>query len=295
MTQAGQFDLEMDDVATWEVLLGTPGTRPIHSMAQGPDGRWYLTDELNHRLMIVEHDGTRRLIGGPGYDAGQFLHPRGLTLFTDPATQETRVYVCDAGNHRIQVLTLDGVPLGAFGGFGSGPGQFNAPTAIAVAFPEFGDPDIEGEETAADPLLVVADQRNNRLQVFEPDGSHVATIGAAAPKPGRALSRAGWPEFRLGAHPFLFEPSHLSWDDGEIQVTSSEGSLTRIDLAVAMLPDYETWRLEAEKREPPVAHLLPFRRGRLFGAADGTAVRILPGGAQARDLPASVERLLCRI
>ncbi|MDE3155858.1 MAG: NHL repeat-containing protein [Acidobacteriota bacterium] len=296
MTQAARTAGDSNDAMTWEVLLGAPGARPIHSLAQGPDGRWYLTDELNHRLMILEGDGTRRLVGGPGYDGGQFLHPRGIAVFAHPESGETRVYVCDAGNHRIQVLSAEGQPLGAFGGFGAGAGLFNAPTAIAVATPDFGDGQGEGE-AGPDPLLVVADQRNNRLQVFEPDGQHVAVIGATDPRPGRPLSRTGWPHFRLGTHPWLHEPTHLSWEDEELIVVSSSGDVVRLDLAVALLPDFETWRRDADRRATPHDNLLVFSNRRLFGVADGTAARVSPArtGAGGRTLPAAVERLLCRL
>ncbi len=277
---------------TWEVLLGAQGARPIHSMAQGPDGRWYLTDELNHRLMIITGDGTRRLVGGPGYDAGQFLHPRGLAVFTEPETGETRIYVCDAGNHRIQMLTADGVPIGAFGGFGSGPGQFNAPTAVVVAAPSFGAGNGD-EDTTPDPLLVVADQQNNRLQVFELDGQFVAAIGAAGPTSGRPLSRSGWPHFRLGTHPYFPEPTHLAWDGDELLVTASNSDVTRLDLAVALLPDFEAWRHDAGERSRPLDNLLVFRSRRTFGLADGGAAsRTRP---DRRGLAPELERLLCRL
>ncbi|HVC21298.1 MAG TPA: NHL repeat-containing protein [Vicinamibacterales bacterium] len=281
-----------DGIPAWEVLLGAPAARPIHSMVQGPDGRWYLSDELNHRLIIVRPDGARLLVGGPGYDAGEFLHPRGLAIAADPDSGETRLFVCDAGNHRIQVLTRDGLPAGAFGGFGAGPGQFNAPSDIALALPSFSGWDEEGD--AGDPLLVVADQGNSRLQVFDADGVFVAAIGAEAPAAGRPLSRAGWPYFRLGADPYLPGPSRVVWREGGLDVTCGNGDLVRLDLAVALLPDFATWRREAGRLEMKdvLAIGLPLR---MAGVPDGAPGPATAARTVTRGVPPSVERHLCRI
>jgi DNA-binding beta-propeller fold protein YncE len=60
------------------------------------------------------------------------------------------VYVADTRNDRIQKFRLDGTFLNTWGAFGSGPGQFNNPTMIAVA----------------DDAIFVVDSGNNRIQKF---------------------------------------------------------------------------------------------------------------------------------
>ena len=60
--------------------------------------------------------------------------------------------VCDAGNHRIQVLKLNGEFVARFGTQGSELGEFNHPFAIAVL---------------SDGRIVVSDTENNRIQIFE--------------------------------------------------------------------------------------------------------------------------------
>jgi hypothetical protein len=283
--------IEQTPSTAWEVLMAPAASRPIHSMAQSADGRWFLTDELNHRLVIVEPDGMRRQVGGPGYGAGEFLHPRGLALLADPATGRERLYVCDAGNHRIQILTLDGHPLGAFGGFGAGPAQFNAPSDIAIARPRVGC-----STGVDDPLLAIADERNDRVQVFDPDGVFVAAIGASAQdaRPGPPLSRKGWPDFRVGADPRLVRPSRLSWLHGRLDVTC-DGGAVRVDLALALLPDFATWRREAERRLATSGSVVVFH-GRPAAAVLPRA-RVLSKELwnAGRRLHPAVERLVCRI
>ncbi|MBN1657020.1 MAG: hypothetical protein JXA93_01395, partial [Anaerolineae bacterium] len=70
-----------------------------------------------------------------------------------------RILVADSGNHRIQVFDGAGNFLSAFGGFGSGPGQFHNPEGIAAS---------------EDGRVVVADTINHRLQVLSFDGSDLA-------------------------------------------------------------------------------------------------------------------------
>ena len=62
-----------------------------------------------------------------------------------------RVYVCDAGNHRVQRYLSDGSFDVAWGSFGSDPGQFNIPTDVAV--------DDAGH-------IYVLDKDNQRVQRF---------------------------------------------------------------------------------------------------------------------------------
>lgn len=60
--------------------------------------------------------------------------------------------VCDEGNHRIQVLTLNGEFIAKFGTEGSKAGEFNTPSSVAVL---------------SDGRIVVSDHNNHRIQIFE--------------------------------------------------------------------------------------------------------------------------------
>jgi DNA-binding beta-propeller fold protein YncE len=106
-----------------------------------PDGR---------RLAFVAHAALER--------------PVGLAL--DRARR--RLYVADAGTlssaeHTVKIFDWGGALVGTIGrAKGDGPGQFLFPTYVAV--------DGSGR-------VYVTDTLNARVQVFEPDGRYVATIG----------------------------------------------------------------------------------------------------------------------
>lgn len=74
-----------------------------------------------------------------------------------------RIYVADTGNAQIQVFRIEGGqgrPVGRFGGFGHGPGQFDYPMDVLVR---------QGK-------LYVADMKNSRVQIFSLDGKYEGVI-----------------------------------------------------------------------------------------------------------------------
>jgi hypothetical protein len=74
-----------------------------------------------------------------------------------------RVAVCDAALHAVFVFALDtGAVLARMGSLGTGPGQLNFPSSVAVTLQDD---------------LVVASCRSHRLVVFTVTGEHVATLG----------------------------------------------------------------------------------------------------------------------
>ena len=70
-----------------------------------------VSDRIGHRLAIIDASGRwLRSIGGPGVGPVQFHHPRAVVV-----DRADRLWVLDHGNHRGQVLDLDGNLLWAFG------------------------------------------------------------------------------------------------------------------------------------------------------------------------------------
>ena len=63
-----------------------------------------------------------------------------------------KLYVADAGNNRILVLSAAGAAIGSFGTAGSGNGQLSQPHGVAV--------------NAATGDVAVADFANNRLSIW---------------------------------------------------------------------------------------------------------------------------------
>ena len=96
-----------------------------------------------------------RKIGSEGSGHRQFNGPCGVAL-------DDHVYVSEHSNHRVQVLTKEGVFVRMIGGGrGSEPGQLRGPCGVAM-----------GEEH-----LFVCDYGNRRVQIFnKADGVHVREV-----------------------------------------------------------------------------------------------------------------------
>lgn len=130
------------------------------------------------RTIVVVADGGRDMLrsytwnmmfidkwGEKGSEAGQFHEPRGVAV-----DAEGNVIVADAANHRIQktvigttsFLERPGVPVMQFGSHGTGDGQFDMPTGVAV--------DGEGN-------ILVVDTLNHRIQKFDSKGKFLAAWG----------------------------------------------------------------------------------------------------------------------
>jgi hypothetical protein len=179
--------------------------------------------------------------------------PTGVAFVGSEDHSGGRLYVCDPDTHIIDVLDEKCRPLFSFGGLGSGPGQLDTPTDIAVVRIDATGVDGAAVDAA---LLVVADRGNHRLQVFELDGAFVREIGghAGAWMSDRGPLAAGSPFFRLGDVPPLPFPSRLDWRAPYLDVTGS-GTVIRIDLAVVVLPDFANWIANAPPAELRLAFL----------------------------------------
>lgn len=103
--------------------------------------------------------------GGYGTHFGKLNIPRAIALFND------ELFVADAINHRIHTFNTGGNPLRVVGSFGTGPGQLNAPVALAF--------DSKGN-------LHVADKGNARIQVYESQsGGWLGSYGARGTDAGQ--------------------------------------------------------------------------------------------------------------
>ncbi len=96
-----------------------------------------------------------------GEDAkGKMKTPMGVEIANN------RLYVSDAGNHRIQVFDMKGRPLFTFGKFGAGAGKLNYPYGLA----------------ADNTDLYVADMHNGRVAVFDLNGNFKKYFGGEGKK-----------------------------------------------------------------------------------------------------------------
>ena len=90
--------------------------------------------------------------------------------------RDGRLYMPEAGNHRVNIFDLNGKYLSSFGGFGTEPGQMNNP---------------ECARFTSDGKLYVTDLKNDRIQVFDKDGKHLSGWGSTGSEPGQFRSPAG--------------------------------------------------------------------------------------------------------
>jgi len=143
------------------------------SLAMGPDGVLYLTDDRLY-LRKISRDGVVTTVAGGapgGFADGQgqqarFDNPMGLAV-----ERNGNIFVADSGNHRVRKLTQDGLVStvagsGARGGM-DGPAQtasFTEPTGVAIG---------------PDDNLYVLEVEKLRVRKISPEGI-VTTIGRAA-------------------------------------------------------------------------------------------------------------------
>ncbi len=142
----------------------------IREVAVTPGGEVYTVETGNQRVQLFSAAGSFQLMWGnpgPGGSArpGQFSSPEDVAVGWD-----SRVYVADADNHRIQWFTPEGVPGGSWGSPGTGNGQFEAPSDLA---------------TAPDGSVYVADFNNGRIQRFSRDGAFLNVWGSDGAGPGQ--------------------------------------------------------------------------------------------------------------
>ena len=107
-------------------------------------------------VQVFSCDGSEKLrIGLRGNGDGQLNGPFGLAIVDEV------LYVVDSNNCRVQKFTLTGEYLGQFGSRGSSSDQLKNPFGICT--------DSRGS-------VLVADNGNNRVQVFNADGIFVSSI-----------------------------------------------------------------------------------------------------------------------
>ena len=116
----------------------------------------YIVDRDAHQVIVTTLDGEVRFrLGARHRPLAPFNHPTDVAVAGDGT-----IYVSDgyagASVHR---FSRDGAPIGRWGGWGTGPGEFVNPHAIWVM---------------RDGRVVVADRENGRLQVFDAAGALLA-------------------------------------------------------------------------------------------------------------------------
>lgn len=136
----------------------------------GTNGKIYLADQDNHRLLAINSSGSLTLqIGGTPYntDENHFNAPYGLTLAPGGG-----LYVTENAGKRLLNLSPDGFvewAAGIPGLYGTGKELFGTPGAGPSGSPAS---DAQGR-------IYVADPGNHRVKIYLPDGTLFGQLGEA--------------------------------------------------------------------------------------------------------------------
>jgi len=147
------FDRAGGRLWIWDQAGGGSNFISPVGIAAGRDGSVLVADSELGRVVRLSAEG--KALGSFG--EGVLERPTGVVR--DAANQ--RIYVVDTRAHNIKLFDDDGRLIDIIGQRGEGPGEFNAPTHIA----------LDGDR------LYVTDTLNARVQVLDLDGGAVSTIG----------------------------------------------------------------------------------------------------------------------
>ena len=129
--------------------------QPI-GVAVDKDDNVYVSDWSNCSLFKFSKEGKlMKVVGQRGTQPGEFKNLSMIKIIND------KLYVCDRGNHRVQVLNTELEYVNGLGCHGHGDGQFNYPNDVA-------------QDRAGN--LYVSDNSNNRVQVFDWKGQFLSTF-----------------------------------------------------------------------------------------------------------------------
>lgn len=131
----------------------------INGLAMDDNDRLFVSDDKLNRVMVLnaKHEPEASIADG-------LLNPGGLAI----DTENRLLYVVDTGNDVVRVYDADSLkPVRVLGTPGkkhtlTDPGTFSLPTNVAV--------DSEGD-------VYITDTFNNRVQIFDGDGSFVSMFG----------------------------------------------------------------------------------------------------------------------
>ena len=144
------------------VLADGPGFGPGQvdtpvGVALGPNGQLFVADYNNNRLLILNTDGVyqREIAGAVINNINEFSFP-----YTPTVLETGEYYVVDESRIRVLRFDSDDNLTAKWTSAGDTPGRFWQPQGIAV-----------GTDTDQVSKLFVADELNDRIQVFTLDGN----------------------------------------------------------------------------------------------------------------------------
>jgi len=144
-----RYDLQQ---GRYSFLTGEGFSNPV-GVAVDSRGHILVTDSEAGAIVVLREDGEElaRITEGLIRPTGIAVHPL-----------SGAIYVVDTATHSVSVFSADGILESSFGSRGSGAGQLNYPTLIAIG--------PEGR-------IYVSDSLNFRIQVFTDSGDPIRSFG----------------------------------------------------------------------------------------------------------------------
>ena len=135
-----------------------------YGIAFAENGDLYVLDHGSDRITVWNSDGKFiKEWGKYGTADGQFNNPRDLAIGGG------KIYVVEQSNHRVQVFDMNGTFLRKWGSNGTANGQLRAPQSISLS--------MNGNQVNE---VFVSEWDNNRVQVFDENGTYLRTIGSGS-------------------------------------------------------------------------------------------------------------------
>ena len=170
------FDRDGNPITDFAPPNTSPATRAPVYVALDRQGQVYVTDRLQHAVMVFDADGNfLRVLHSPAPDG--YWAPLGITVEAD------NIYVADVtkGQHRVLIFDQNEQFQREFGQEGQGQGEFSFPNSVAR--------DSRGR-------LYVSDSNNARVQVFDPQGNLLGIFAVGAGEQATNLPRGLWADAR---------------------------------------------------------------------------------------------------
>ena len=201
---------DLDPATTFGSTESLSGPRGIDV---GPDGKVYVADTNNSRIVVYDATGALlNTIGVPTTSTdntlGTLFQPWGVEVADDGT-----IFVADTWNHRVSAFDPVGVPLLIWGEYGT-PDENN--TNLALWGPRDITVDLDGN-------VLVADTGGKRVRVYSPEGEWLRDIGIGG---GAGLGQLDEP-VGLAVNPVNGEVYVADTWNRRVQVFSREGVAIR--------------------------------------------------------------------
>jgi sugar lactone lactonase YvrE len=156
------------------------------------DGRLFIADSENHRVRMVDRNGTITTVAGtgtPGFsgDDGPAIQSELNEPWSLATDMNGNLFIADASNHRVRKVAPDGTITTVAG---TGTAGFSADGSAAIQA-ELNHP----LGLAVDSLdnLFIVDQRNYRVRRVAPDGTIATVFGGADTDTGATAAPRYYP------------------------------------------------------------------------------------------------------